>query len=221
MGLKAIDVHGLVKPFLRGRIHAAALLAAIPAGLVLISRSSGTAARAGAVVYAITLVALFGASSAYHRLGRTERTRVVLRRLDHSSIYLLIAGSYTPLCLLALSGWWSVVMLTVVWSAAAFGIVLKLTRFDSSHRVGSALYIGMGWAVVAALPALVPALSPHALTLLIVGGLIYTVGAIVLATRFPNPFPRVFGYHEVWHLMVVVAGVLHYAAIHDVVTTAA
>lgn len=215
-----LDVHGLVKPLLRGRIHAAGLVAAVPAGIVLVASARSAPARAGAAIFAISLIALYSASTAYHRLGRGERSQRILRRLDHSSIYLLIAGSYTPLCLVALPRAWGIFLLVLVWAAAITGVVLKLVRFDSCHRVGGILYIAMGWAAVLATPALVRSLDGSTLALLAGGGVLYTVGAIVLATRFPNPFPRVFGYHEVWHLMVVVAGVLHYAAIHDVVTSA-
>jgi len=215
-----IDVHGLVKPMLRGRIHLAGLVAAVPAGIFLVADAGSATARTGAAIYAATLVALFAASSAYHRLGRTARSMTWLRRLDHSSIYLLIAGSYTPLCLLALRGWWGGLLLAAVWITAAVGVVLKLGWFDRSSRVGGVLYIVMGWAAVAATPKFVSTLSPTTLALLAAGGVLYTLGAVVLATRTPNPFPRVFGYHEVWHAMVLVAVVLHFAAIHGVVSTA-
>lgn len=222
MTVPHIDVHGLEKPLLRGRIHAAAFFAAVPAGIVLIVAASGVSARVGAAVYAASLLALLGASSAYHRFGRSgQRSQRILRRLDHSSIYLLIAGSYTPLCLLALPGWWGTALLLFVWAAAVVGVTLKLTRFESSHRIGFVLYLVMGWAVVAAGPALVSALAPSTLVLLAAGGVVYSAGAAVLAMRFPNPFPRVFGYHEVWHLLVVVAVILHYVAIYGVVVDAA
>ena len=216
-----VDVHGLEKPLLRGRIHALAFFLALPAGVVLVTTATDTSARTGAAVYALSLVALLGASSAYHRFGREGRAQRVLRRLDHSSIYLLIAGSYTPLCLLALPGWWGTSLLIGVWTAAIVGVVLKLARFDSSHTIGFVLYLAMGWAVIVAGPALLSALSPWTLGLLAAGGVVYSLGAAVLATRFPNPFPRVFGYHEVWHLMVVIAAVLHYIAIYGVVTEVA
>lgn len=216
-----VDVHGLEKPLLRGRIHAAAFFAALPAGIALVASASGASARVGAAVYALSLIALLGASSAYHRLGRGGRRQRILRRLDHSSIYVLIAGSYTPLCLLALPGWWGRSLLFAVWAAAIIGVTLKLTRFDSSHRIGFVLYLAMGWAVLAAAPALASALDGSTLALLVAGGVVYSAGAAVLGTHVPNPFPRVFGYHEVWHLMVVVAAVLHYIAIYGVVTDAA
>jgi hemolysin III len=213
-----VDVHGQAKPLLRGRIHAAALLAAIPAGIILVARASGAPARTAAVVYGLSLIALFGASSAYHRLGKTERTTAWLRRLDHSTIFILIAGSYTPVCLVALSGWTGAILLVVLWTAAIIGVVLKLFRFDTSHRVGFTLYLTMGWAAVIAMPSLVSVVPVQTLLFLVAGGVVYTLGAIGLATRFPNPFPRVFGYHEVWHVLVVVAAAFHYAAISNVVT---
>ena len=216
-----VDVHGQQKPLLRGRIHAAGFFVALPAGVALVTSASGASARVGAAVYALSLVALLGASSAYHRFGRGGRRQRILRRLDHSSIYVLIAGSYTPLCLLALPGWWGRSLLFAVWAAAILGVTLKLTRFDSSHRIGFVLYLAMGWAVLVAAPTLASALEPSTLGLLVAGGVVYSVGAAVLGTRVPNPFPRVFGYHEVWHLMVVVAAVLHYVAIYGVVADAA
>jgi hemolysin III len=212
-----VDAHGLIKPILRGRIHLAALVIAVPAVVALVVAAAGVEAKLAVATYGATLVLLFAASSAYHRLGRPGRTQAWLRRLDHSSIFLLIAGSYTPICLVALSRWWSGALLGAVWAAAVVGVVLKLFRFERSHRLGFALYLTMGWAVVAALPGLVTALDPSTLALLVAGGVLYTLGAIVLATRFPNPAPRVFGYHEVWHVMVVAAAALHYVAIRGVV----
>ena len=215
---RAADVHGLVKPLLRGRIHAVAVLAAIPAGIALVVTASGVEARVAAAVYAISLVALFAASSSYHRFRGGDRWLSLLRRLDHSSIYLLIAGSYTPVCLLVLRPSYGVPLLATIWGAGVAGAVMKLVRFEGTQRIGFALYLIMGWAVVVATPGLVHGVSGGTLALFAVGGLIYTIGAIVLATRTPNPFPRVFGYHEVWHLMVVVAAVLHYFALHNVLT---
>ena len=213
-----IDVHGLAKPFLRGRIHAAGLVAAVPAAIVLVAAAPGSGRRLAAAVYGVTLIALFGASTAYHRFRGAERWRAWLRRLDHSSIYLLIAGSYTPVCVLSLSGWLRPTMLITVWAAALIGVVLKLARFDSSHALGAVLYIAMGWVAVVTFPSMLAAAGVSTVVLLVIGGVLYTLGAIVLATRFPNPFPRVFGYHEVWHVMVVIAAAVQYAAIHGLVT---
>lgn len=220
MSQDAVEVPALAKPFLRGRIHAAAVIAAVPAGIALIVRASGAEARVAAAIYAVSLVALFAASSSYHRFRGSERVRTILRRLDHSSIYVLIAGSYTPLCLLVLPKPYGVPLLATVWAACIVGVVMKLVRFERSHRIGFALYLTMGWALVIATPGLVHGVSGGTLALLGIGGLLYTVGAIVLATRFPNPFPRVFGYHEVWHVMVVVAAGLHYVALQHVLAAA-
>ena len=212
-----VDRLNLVKPFLRGRIHLAALVVAVPAAIALVAASQGVEAKVAASAYGTTLVMLFAASSAYHRLQRADSAREWLRRLDHSSIFLLIAGSYTPVCLVALSGWWSGSLLIALWAAAIVGVVLKLARFERSHKIGFALYLIMGWAVLAAFPQMLTSIAPSALVLLFAGGVLYTVGAVVLATKFPNPFPRIFGYHEVWHVMVVAAAGLHYFAIRGVV----
>lgn len=212
-----IDVHGLPKPLLRGRIHFVAFLLSLPAGLVLVDLARPGAGRAGAVVYALSLTALYGASAAYHRLGRSPASQRWLRRIDHATIYVLIAGTYTPVCLLVLSGAWRWSLLVAVWAAAAVGVAMKLVRFDLSQRWGSFLYGAMGGAVVVVLPQLVSRLPLRVFGLLAAGGLVYTVGAVVLATRRPNPYPRVFGYHEVWHCMVVVAGVCHWAVVFHVV----
>lgn len=216
-----IDVHGLVKPFLRGRIHAAALVAAVPAAVALVLAAPGSGRRLAAAVYGLTLIALFAASTAYHRFHGGERVRAWLRRLDHSSIYLLIAGSYTPVCVLSLSGWHRPAMLVTVWASALIGVTLKLARFESSHKIGAVMYIAMGWVAVVTFPSMLSAAGLSTVVLLAIGGVLYTAGALVLATRFPNPFPRVFGYHEVWHLMVVAAAAVQYAAIHRLVTAPA
>jgi hemolysin III len=205
-----------IKPHLRGWLHAATAPLALAAGIVLVALSPTAATRFGSAVFAASALALFTASATMHRGRWSPRTNLWLRRLDHSSIFLLIAGSYTPVCLVALSGWWGATLLIAVWATAVVGVVLKLLRFERSHRLGFALYLTMGWAVLAAFPGLLSSVDPSTLVLLGAGGVLYTVGAIVLATRFPNPFPRIFGYHEVWHLMVVAAASLHYVAMRGV-----
>jgi hemolysin III len=211
------DVHGSAKPLLRGRIHAAALLAAVPAGVVLVASARTGVGRVAALVYAASLVALFAASSAYHRLGRSARAQGLLRRIDHASIYLLIAGSYTPICLLVLRGAWGWSLLGLVWASALVGVVVKLASFHRSRVIGAVLYIAMGWSVVLVAPLLVGRLPVAGASLLVTGGLLYTVGAVVLARRRPDPAPRIFGYHELWHSLVVLAGLCHYIAIYQVV----
>jgi hemolysin III len=207
----------LIKPLLRGRIHVAAFVASIPAGAILLANASPGRSAAGALVYALSLTALYGASSAYHRLGRTVRSQRWLRRIDHGTIYVLIAGTYTPICLLVLDGATRWLLLGAMWSAAVVGFSLKLVRFDGSHWLGSFLYGAMGCAAFVAAPQLVTRLPAWVWGLLGAGGAIYGIGALVLARRWPDPRPRVFGYHEIWHTLVVVAGACHYAAVLHVV----
>ena len=158
------------------------------------------------------MIAQFGVSSSYHVKYWSEAARMRMQQMDHSAIFLLIAGSYTPLCLLVLHGTEATVVLTIVWVGAAIGIGIKLYRADL-HVLSGFMYIGLGWAVVATFPALIRALDPVRLVLLCAGGLLYTLGALTLATRWPNPWPRTFGYHEVWHVMTVAAAACHYTAI--------
>jgi hemolysin III len=216
----SLDVHGLVKPLLRGRLHLGALVVALPAAVVLVLAADAPRARAAAAVYGSSLVGVFLVSSAYHRLGRTARWQGVLRRADHATIYLLIAGSYTPVAVVSIGGpvGWTIVV--AAWSVATIGVLLKLVWFHRTQVAGSVLYIGLGWMIVAATPTLVRHVSRGELALLAAGGLLYTVGAVVLAKRRPDPNPRVFGYHEVWHSLVIVAAACHYASIFMIVVSA-
>jgi hemolysin III len=183
---------------------------------VLIAIADGTAARVAAAIYAATLLLLFGTSASYHRLAHSERAREVMQRLDHSMIYLLIAGTYVPICLVALPPAWGIPMLAVVGTLAVIGMVLKLGFFHGARIVSYSLYLVMGWVAIIAGPALVANLTGLQLGLMITGGLAYTIGFPVLVRRRPDPWPKTFGYHEVWHLLVVVAAVLHFAAVTDV-----
>ena len=201
---------------MRGRIHQAAFFAAIPAGIVLVLLAPTLRARAATLVFALALVAQFGVSAAYHvgEWGEAATTR--MRRLDHSTIFILIAGSYTPLCLLVLHGATGLAVLSVVWAGAALGIGTKLYRVDL-HVLSGFMYIGLGWVAAVTFPSLVRALDPWNVVLLVTGGVLYTVGALVLATHWPSPWPRTFGYHEVWHVMTVLAAACHFIVILRVV----
>lgn len=207
----------LERPLWRGKLHSWAFFAAIPAGIVLIAIADGTAATVGAAIYAITLLLLFGTSASYHRLAHSEKARAVMQRLDHSMIYLLIAGTYVPLCLVALPPAWGIPMLALVASLALLGMVLKLVWFHGARKVSYSLYIVMGWVALIAAPVLITSLTSIQLGLIIAGGIAYTVGFPVLLRRRPDPWPATFGYHEVWHLLTVVAAVLHFAAVTNVV----
>jgi len=206
----------LPRPLWRGRMHSWAFFASIPAGIGLIVVASGAAAIVGAVIYSATLLLLFGTSAAYHRLAQSERARTIMQRLDHSMIYLLIAGTYVPLCLVALPPSWGIPMLVIVGSLAAVGMVLKLAFFHGARHVSSGLYIVMGWVAIVATPALIDSLTALQFGLIVAGGVAYTIGFPVLMTRRPNPWPTTFGYHEIWHLLTVVAASLHFAAVADV-----
>ncbi len=206
------------KPLLRGWMHLVCFFLAIPAGVAVVALASSTGARVGAGVYAVALVALFGVSGAYHRFRWSDARRRLMQKLDHGTIFVMIAGSYTPLCLIALHGWVRWTMLGVAWSGAAAGFVLSFTGGRMGRRVRGALYIILGWASVAAIPQLSSNLSIAELALIGAGGVLFTVGSVFLLTRWPDPFPRVFGYHEVWHVMVVVAVACHFAAITSVVS---
>ncbi|HEX9123397.1 MAG TPA: hemolysin III family protein [Actinomycetota bacterium] len=204
---------GPPKPRLRGRIHEVAFFASLPAGAALVLLAEGTAARIGALVYALSLSAVFGASAAYHRGRWSPPALRRMKRLDHSMIFVLIAGSYTPIALLVLHGAWSVVILSVVWAGAATGIVLKFAKIDGLHVPTGILYMGLGWLAVVALPQLLRGMSATQATLMVLGGLLYTAGALVFAMKRPDPRPAVFGFHEVWHAFMVTAAACHFAMI--------
>lgn len=201
------------KPRLRGWLHQAAFFAAVPAGVVLVALAPTAKARVAGAVFALSLASLYGASAAYHRGDWSSRSRPWMKRLDHSMIFVLIGGTYTPFCLLALRSPWSWIMLAVVWAGTALGIGLKALKIDGFHGATGALYITLGWVAVLAAPAFVDRLSVAVLILLLVGGVLYTVGAVVLAGKRPNPWPRWFGYHELWHAMTIAAGACHFVAV--------
>jgi hemolysin III len=160
---------------------------------------------------------VFGTSAAYHRLAQSLRARSIMQRLDHSMIYLLIAGTYAPLCLVALPLGWGVPLLATVTAIGALGVTIKLTGARRLQGLGYALYLVMGWAAIVAAPALVSSLTTLQLALVVGGGVAYTVGFPVLLLKRPDPWPRSFGYHEVWHGLTVLAAVLHFGAVASVV----
>ncbi|MFV0259092.1 MAG: PAQR family membrane homeostasis protein TrhA [Acidimicrobiales bacterium] len=204
---------GSPRPVLRGHLHAVMFLVTIPAGALLLSGADRAVERVATAMYAASLVAVFGASAGYHILARRPHTRAIMQRVDHAMIYLLIAGTYTPVCLIALPRQWGVPILALVAAGGAAGAIVKLTAFSTLGRYASALYLVLGWAAVAAGPALVDALTRNQLTLLALGGVTYTIGFPVLMLRRPDPWPRFFGYHEIWHLFTVVAAVAHFGLV--------
>jgi len=207
------------RPTWRGRTHAWAFAGALPAGFLLATSAAQPVERAAASIYAVTLALVFGTSAAYHRMTRTERSRLIMRKLDHAMIYLLIAGSYAPICLVALPHRWGVPILGYVSVLAAVGVVTTLTAFDGARRFAYALYPLMVGTIILASPLLVTHLSATQLVLVVAGVVAYAGGVPVLMHKRPDPRPTVFGYHEIWHLSTIVAASLHFAAIHDITVT--
>jgi hemolysin III len=207
-------------PRLRGWLHLVCFVVSVPAGAVALASGASGRARVAALVYALGMTAMFGVSALYHRRRWSVAARTRMRRIDHGTIFLMIAGSYTPLCLLALAGAGGNLILTVVWIGAALGFFLALTGIAEKAVLGLLCYIGLGWAMVLALPQLSRHLSATEIALLFAGGVVYTLGGIVLGTHWPNPSPVWFGYHEIWHAMVVVACACHYVTILSVIRAA-
>jgi hemolysin III len=201
------------KPLLRGWIHEIAFFLSIPAGAVLILSAPTARAKLAATVFALSLAGMYGTSAVYHRFPWDPPTKRAVKRIDHSMIFVLIAGTYTPFALLVLHGSFSLALLLIVWVGALVGIALKVAKIDSLAAVSGALYIVLGWLAVALTPQLLRGLSTAGAILTVAGGISYTLGAIVLAGHRPDPNPRVFGYHEVWHVMTVAGAACHYAVI--------
>jgi hemolysin III len=201
------------KPRFRGRLHGIAFVLSIPAGIALVASGQSAAAYVGAAVFAISLTAVYGTSAAYHLRSWSPRAERIMKHLDHSMIFVLIAGSYTPIALLALRPTWGVAMVSIAWTGAVIGVFLTVTRLDRLHRTGMVLYLVLGWLPIVAARELAHGLTIPELALLVSGGVVYTAGAIMLAANWPRLRPATFGYHEVWHAMVVGGGACHYAVI--------
>jgi hemolysin III len=198
--------------------HQYAFFAAVIAGYVLIALADGYLERFAVWVYAAALAAMFGASALYHRFPwRSAAARLRARRLDHAMIFVFIAGTYTPFALLAFSGALRVVILVSVWGGATLGVVIELYWIHAPRWVSAIAYLAVGWIGIIALPQFFPALGVAAAVLLIVGAGMYTIGALMYATTWPNPFPATLGFHEVFHLLVIAAAVVQFVALSLVV----
>ena len=194
------------KPRLRGVLHQWAFLVSVPLGFALVAVADTPSARVAALVYSLGACALYGTSAAYHRGGWSDRGRAWMKRLDHSMIFVLIAATYTPICLLGLRGGGAVATLVGIWAGATLGVVLGMAGIAEKKGIGLSLYLLMGWVAALSMPSMAERLGGGYLGLIIAGGVAYTVGAITLATNWPNPRPAIFGYHEVWHTFTLVAG---------------
>src|ERR1700712_3390886 len=196
------------KPTWRGWLHAAITPIALVAGIVLVSVANGAEAKWSTAVFALTSVLLFGNSALYHRIDWSPNVKRTLKRVDHSNIFLLIAGTYTPMALLALAPAPGIVLLTVVWVVAVLGIGFRIFWIGAPRWLYVPIYLGLGWAAVMDLPALFAA-NAAMMILIVVGGLLYTAGAIAYALKRPNPFPGRFGFHEIFHACTVLAFLCH------------
>jgi hemolysin III len=201
------------KPLLRGVLHQGALLVSLAAAPLIVLAADNAKARAGAAVFAGSVALCFGASALYHRVTWRPPVRRWMRRVDHAGVYLMIAGTYTPVSLLALKGAWRPAILITVWAGALAAIVLKFVWLDAPKWLAATIGIALGWVAVAALPHLIGQLDPAALILLLAGGLAYTAGAVVYAWQKPDPLPAIFGYHEVFHALTIVGIACQYVAI--------
>ncbi|WP_249522927.1 PAQR family membrane homeostasis protein TrhA [Modestobacter marinus] len=212
------DGHGHpdTRPRLRGWLHLFAFFGSIVAGAVLIPLAAVQGARAGwsVTVYCVTILGLFGVSALYHRRRWSLRGWQLMKRADHSMIFVFIAGTYTPFAVLAVpepTGWW---LLGTVWTGAALGVALKLVWPHAPRWVGVPIYLALGWAAVFVMVDMLQLVGVTVLVLLAVGGLLYSVGAVAYASKRPNPWPGTFGYHEVFHAMTIVAAICHYIAVY-------
>ncbi|MGH2716920.1 MAG: PAQR family membrane homeostasis protein TrhA [Thermoleophilaceae bacterium] len=202
------------KPRLRGVSHQWAFFCSLVTGTALVIAAPAGRPTVACVIYALSVAALFGTSALYHRVTwPTPSARRWMRRLDHSMIFVLIAGTYTPFALLVLEGTLATLILVVVWAGALGGVVLKLVWIDAPKAVVAGLYVMLGWVAVVAFPELLDGLGVTSTVLLAAGGVLYTAGAVVYALGRPDPAPAVFGYHEIFHALVIAAASLQYAVV--------
>jgi hemolysin III len=206
------DVLAVVKPRLRGWLHAGMFPLALIAGIVLSILAPAGAPRAGAVVFTVTAALLFGTSAIYHRGTWSARTHTLLKRLDHSNIFLVIAGTYTPFALTLLPPDQARTLLLLVWGGAIAGVLFRMLWVTAPRWLSTPIYVVLGWVAVFYIRPMLHFGGPVIVALIALGGLLYTVGALVYGTKRPNPFPRWFGFHEIFHACTVAAFLAHYVA---------
>ncbi len=201
------------RPLLRGVLHFVVALMA-PFGLVaLLLLADSPRQYVGAAIFATSLMLLYASSANYHLAPWPDSLRRVWKRVDHSMIFVLIAGTYTPFCVVVLDDAWGIPMLSIVWSLAGVGALLKIFRPDAPRWLSVGLYMGIGWIGIVPAGQVVSSLPPMALAMLIAGGALYSAGGVVYATRRPNPSPHLFGFHEVFHALVIAGSTVHFLLI--------
>lgn len=201
------------KPLWRGWLHAVMAPVSLLAGLVLLVLVNSPTLRLGVAIYLLTAVLMFGNSAVYHRGSWSPQTKAVFRRLDHAFIFVFIAGTYTPLCLALLHGVDRIALLSLVWTCAVIGLLFRVLWLSAPRALYVVLYVAMGWAALGWMPQLFSAGGWGVVIPLVLGGLVYTLGAVAYGTRKPDPWPRHFGFHEVFHACTVIAAMCHFAAI--------
>ena len=201
-----------------GLTHLGGALAALVGQIALLTIAwNGVEKVISVLIYGISLILLFSASATYHMVKAGPKTIEILRKFDHSAIYLLIAGTYTPICMIAFTGFFRWGLLAIVWSMALVGILVNIFYIDAPRWVSAGVYVLMGWLCVSAAGQMLTSLSPMVLTWLIAGGVIYTLGAVVYATKLFNFVPGKFGFHEVWHIFVLAGAAAHFLAVMGII----
>jgi hemolysin III len=208
-----VTVDQICRPLLRGYLHLGAAGAAVLGLVLLILLADSPRAYAGGAVFATSLIALYTVSGVYHSVAWGPRMRAVLKRVDHAMIFVLIAGSYTPFCLFAGSPAWGIALLAVVWSIAGAGVALKIAWPGAPRWLSVGLYMGTGWIALVAATKITDWYAIGPLLVVALGGVLYSAGGVIYGFRRPDPFPRVFGYHEVFHTLVIAGSVLHYGVV--------
>ncbi|KAK9822200.1 hypothetical protein WJX81_003055 [Elliptochloris bilobata] len=214
LGMSPAALPGTLKPLLRGVLHEHSAVAALAAGTMLVLSAKTPEAKAACGVYVASLTALFTASALYHRRTWSPRARLLLKRVDHAAIFVLIAGTYTPLCLVGLESPVRERLLATIWGGAALGLLQTFFWVHAPKALKTGIYIGLGWAVLPYAGSVHAALGPAGAALLVLGGLAYSIGGVIYAMRWPDPVPKWFGYHEIFHACTVLASGLHFAAVY-------
>lgn len=204
----------LLKPRWRGISHQIAFFVSIATGVLLIVSTSTLNEAVAAAIFAVSITILFGVSALYHRVQWSKVAREKMRRLDHSSIYLLISGTYTPVMWLTLDRTLATWILSAVWCASILGVILELAVPRAPKWLAAAIYVGIGWTAIFVVPEITAELGLLPVILIALGGLFYTVGALIYAFKRPDPAPAIFGYHEIFHLLVIAGAYLHYGVVY-------
>ncbi len=201
------------RPLLRGFLHAGACIAAIAGIIVMLLLAHNARGYVGASIFGASLIAVYGVSALYHRLPSGNRMFGLMRRFDHAMIFFLIAGTYTPFCLLVLGNAWGITLLSVTASIAGVGALARLAWLNSPRWIAVSLYLSVGWVALVAMSQILQRLDVVPLVLLLLGGIAYSAGGIAYALKRPNPWPKVFGYHEVFHSLTIMGSVSHFLAV--------